>query len=69
MAKGWLKRFFTRFYSDEPDMLMPAVKPSPEDDDVSIDAQHRAAVLHHQQNPQVDEGADENLDLPPPSNC
>ncbi|MEZ0259397.1 MAG: hypothetical protein ACAH80_00205 [Alphaproteobacteria bacterium] len=68
MAKGWLKKFFARFYSDEPDMLMPAVAPSPEDDEVSLEQQHRAAVLHHQQNSQTDEGADDDLDLPPP-NC
>jgi hypothetical protein len=65
MSKGWLKRFFTRFYGDEPGMLMPAVPERKEDDDLTAE-QQRAAALLYQQGKQADEGADDDLDLPPP---
>lgn len=63
-----LKKFFARFYSDKPDMLMPAVPPAPEDDEVMVDEQHRAAIMAHKQLAQADAEANEDQDLPPPAN-
>lgn len=47
MDIGWLKKFFARFYSDEPPMLMPAVKEQPEEDDVHDLERKLAAKVAH----------------------
>lgn len=60
-----IKKFFARFYNEDPGMMMPAEPHKPEEDDLTSE-QQRAAALLYQKQQQAEEGADDDLDLPPP---